>query len=62
MENYKKRFLKYMTDLGIEIETAEAELEGQLEMAGWDCCLLRSEREERSFCVARKIYPSSGPP
>ncbi len=29
MEDYKKRFIKYMTDLGIDFDIAEAELEGQ---------------------------------
>ena len=51
MEDYKKRFIKYMTDLGIEIETAEAELEGQLEMAGWDNPDLTDPEDDARECL-----------
>ena len=34
MEDYKKRFIKYITDLGIDLHMAEAELESQIEMMG----------------------------
>lgn len=35
--NYKERFIKYITDLGIELHMAESEYEGQIEMMDrWD--------------------------
>ena len=36
IEQYKERFIKYITDLGIEHHMAESELEGQIEIMGDD--------------------------
>ena len=47
MEEYKKKFLKYMTDLGIDLDIANAELDGQIEMMGNDPDLSDPEDDAR---------------
>ncbi|MCK5609266.1 hypothetical protein KAR91_45750 [Candidatus Pacearchaeota archaeon] len=47
LEAYKEKFVKYITDLGIELHMAESEYEGQIENMGDDLDLSDPEDDAR---------------